>query len=229
MNRTDTLRGLAALAASFVIFAALAACESKVSSEPGCAVGGHTYEPGQSFPAPDGCNTCTCGADGSYGCTKMACVVCEWDGQTHQPGESFPAGDGCNTCSCEPDGTVGCTLMWCASCQYAGVIYQPGDSFPALDGCNTCTCDDMGNVGCTELACPCDPEAEWWRDYVATDPETCMVIDYVCPTNTTMFGNACGCGCEQDPSCPEWFDCMPPAPCDMEKIKEECPYSGIAL
>lgn len=38
-----------------------------------CAYDGETYQPGQQFPSTDGCNTCTCGADGLVGCTKMAC------------------------------------------------------------------------------------------------------------------------------------------------------------
>ena len=39
-----------------------------------CAYDGDTYTQGQSFPSTDGCNTCTCGAGGSVGCTKMACA-----------------------------------------------------------------------------------------------------------------------------------------------------------
>ena len=32
-----------------------------------------TYVQGDTFPAGDGCNTCTCGFDGTVGCTKIAC------------------------------------------------------------------------------------------------------------------------------------------------------------
>jgi len=39
-----------------------------------CAYDGETYEPGDSFPSTDGCNTCTCGSTGSVGCTKRACT-----------------------------------------------------------------------------------------------------------------------------------------------------------
>ena len=87
-------------------------------------------------------------------------------------------------------------------------------SFPSLDGCNTCTCGPDGAVSCTEIACACDPAKEWWRHYVALDPASCAAIDYACPPNTTMFSNACGCGCEEDASCPPFFDCEPPATCD---------------
>ncbi|CAI8024290.1 hypothetical protein GBAR_LOCUS14117 [Geodia barretti] len=45
----------------------------------GCLYEGIVYENGASFPAADGCNTCTC-SDGMVGCTEIACpeleVVC---------------------------------------------------------------------------------------------------------------------------------------------------------
>lgn len=193
-----------------------------------CTHDGQTYSPGTTFPSADGCNECTCGADGQVACTKKACVTCTHNGKTYQPGESFPAGDGCNDCTCQDNGLVACTLAYCAgTCTYAGKEYKEGETFPALDGCNKCTCVS-GSASCTEINCPCDPAKEWYRDYVGKSPKECAVISYSCPDNTTAFNNACGCGCEQDPSCPEWFDCMPPSPCDVNQIKKQCPYSGIA-
>jgi hypothetical protein len=195
-----------------------------------CTYQGKTYPLGDSFPAGDGCNTCSCDEAGGVACTKMACVTgCTWNGETHQQGETFPAGDGCNTCECLETGDVGCTLMACpVECTWQGETYQPNESFPAGDGCNTCVCETDGYVACTELACACDPNTEWYRRYFEADPESCALIDYDCPPNTFPFSNTCGCGCEQDSSCPEWFDCMPPNPCDPQKIQLECPYSGIA-
>jgi hypothetical protein len=38
-----------------------------------CSYGGKTYAVGDSFPATDGCNTCSCGEGGSVACTKIAC------------------------------------------------------------------------------------------------------------------------------------------------------------
>lgn len=38
-----------------------------------CEVDGRFYRPGEHFTAPDGCNTCSCGWDGSVACTEMAC------------------------------------------------------------------------------------------------------------------------------------------------------------
>jgi hypothetical protein len=42
--------------------------------EQGCEYGGVTYAVGDSFPAEDGCNTCTCTEDGVWACTMMACL-----------------------------------------------------------------------------------------------------------------------------------------------------------
>lgn len=45
------------------------------SDEPAtCAYDDETYTAGQSFPSTDGCNTCTCGTNGTVGCTKRACT-----------------------------------------------------------------------------------------------------------------------------------------------------------
>jgi hypothetical protein len=194
-----------------------------------CEHGGRRYATGDSFPAADGCNTCTCFEDGSVVCTRLACgQSCLYEGASYPVGESFPAGDGCNTCSCEAGGVVGCTFVLCLGCTYEGQTYPPGASFPSLDGCNTCSCYDGGAVGCTTMACLCDPQIEWYRQYVASSAATCNIIDFGCPENTTLFSNVCGCGCQQDASCPRWFDCMPPTPCDPVELKRKCPYSGIA-
>lgn len=126
----------------------------------------------------------------------------------------------------------GCYAMQAgAGCDYNGKTYAVGATYPASDGCNTCTCGDSGATGCTTMACVCDPATEWNKNYVGS-PSNCPVIDFVCPDNTTMFANECGCGCQQDPSCPEWFDCMPSPgtpPCDTQALQARCPYSGFAF
>ena len=139
----------------------------------------------------------------------------------------MPGGGACDVCYCEANGEVMCIALPCTTCAYEGAEYGPGQSFPSSDGCNSCFCGDDGQVACTDMACTCDAASEWWRDYVAT-PEGCMVIDFACPANTSYFANSCGCGCAQAADCPEWFNCMPPAPCDVAKIEAQCPYSGIA-
>jgi hypothetical protein len=77
----------------------------------------------------------------------------------------------------------------------------------------------------------CDPSKEFNRHYVGSSPEECSLVDYACPENTTMFGNACGCGCQQDASCPQVVDCMP-GPGTSNPLcsdSRQCPYTTRAL
>jgi hypothetical protein len=78
----------------------------------------------------------------------------------------------------------------------------------------------------------CDPESEHDRDYIGESPAECAVILYACPDHTTAFGNECGCGCEQEESCPEFVDCMPggnPNPGCSTEERERCPYTDVAF
>lgn len=205
-------------------------CEDDGDCVATCEVGGTTYEAGETIPGE--CGTCVCNDNGTVDCPAADCIgpVCELpDGTTYQVGETWEDEDGCNTCECYPGGGYDCTLIACVSCTYGGVDYAVGVTFPSLDGCNTCECLADGGVACTEIACACDPESEWWREYIGESPEECQVIDYACPENTTSFSNDYGCGCEQSPECPQAFDCQPPTTCDVEMIQSECPYSVIAL
>jgi hypothetical protein len=68
-----------------------------------CSYDGVVYEPGDSFPSSDGCNTCSCSEGGLVACTERACVSdCRATGC--RPGEY------CTFCwfdyACVPDGAV---------------------------------------------------------------------------------------------------------------------------
>ncbi len=198
-----------------------------------CYGADRTYEVGAAFD--DGCRSCTCNADTTITCVETAACerTCEDAlGGSYDIGELWSAGDRCNVCQCVV-GDAGAPEVSCTSndcglpCIYAGQQRPSGTSFPALDGCNTCTCGDDGVVGCTEMACACDAEAEWWRDYVGSSVEDCAVIDFDCPPNTTGFSNQCGCGCEQSSACAPSYDCAPPSTCDVQQIAADCPYSEI--
>lgn len=209
-------------------------CEPMNDCDSVCEWDGAHYAAGETFPAGDGCNTCTCYESGSVQCTTAECLSCEHDGSIYAVGDTFPAGDSCNQCQCLDvyigQGVVICEPDLCtAECIYAGMGYLLGESFDALDGCNTCTCASGGGASCTEMNCPCDPDAEWHRSYVSTDPAECAIIDYACPGNTASFVNSCGCGCEQYSSCPEWFNCLPPAQCDIPALQAQCPFSKFPL
>jgi hypothetical protein len=110
--------------------------------------------------------------------------------------------------------------------------------------CGCCPCADGErngpNVclgGCyapaSDAGTACNPVAEEHRrKYIGSSPASCATIRFTCPAKTTAFSNACGCGCEQQANCPEWFNCQPtpvPPGCDTQQIEIDCPYSGIAL
>jgi hypothetical protein len=120
-----------------------------------CEYEGETYEPGDDFPAADGCNSCTCGEDGDVGCTEMACppMRCDFGGSSYEIGETFPAGDGCNGCMCTEEG-VTCTTIDCNDCQTIGEQYS--EAHAEARRCNP----DIDVEQCTEevtvgLACSC--------------------------------------------------------------------------
>lgn len=127
---------------------------------------GKAYSAGDSaIAAGDGCNTCTCNADGTLACTEMACPTpCDFDGKLHQPGATFAAADGCNTCECTADGTVVCTETACPPpCQGAPLCDQPlimgcvADPVCNPDGSWDCvvSCECGGATGIPE--CPAPP------------------------------------------------------------------------
>jgi hypothetical protein len=71
----------------------------------------------------------------------------------------------------------------------------------------------------------CNPDTEYNREYLFA---SCTTIDWDCATpNTTMFMNECGCGCEQDPTCPEIFYCTrPPMAAPEAEAPEAEPRPG---
>ncbi len=200
---------------------------TEMGCAPTCEMGGEVYNDGETWDVD--CNTCTCNA-GNADCTLAECFDCEYEGEQYSAGDTFGAGDGCNDCTCEEGGSVACTEMACAptGCAYYGTTYAEGDTFDSIDGCNTCECTGA-TASCTEIACACDADNEWYRDYVGSSVEECALIDFGCPDNTTYFSNQCGCGCEQSSECPQFFNCMPPSDCDEEAIEKQCPYSEIAV
>lgn len=160
------------------------------------------------------------GAAGAIACCAAAAICNDGDRQIQSP-EQCPAGAECYSNS------ICCSTVYCArqrvQCE-AIPTCEPGDkqiiSYP--------TGADIAQIACppayhcyekslcgTTVVCAgplqpvCDYAKEHNREYVATDTATCARIDYECPVQTKQFSNSCGCGCEQDPFCPPWVDCMP--------------------
>jgi hypothetical protein len=100
----------------FGLLAAFEACSGSVSGG-ACSYSGQRYAVGESFPASDGCNQCSCGQDGDVACTAKACISdggagCVVDGKRYTAGERVSS-DGCNSCVCLESGELGCTGLAC--------------------------------------------------------------------------------------------------------------------
>uniref|UniRef100_A0A7M5V2C2 Agrin n=1 Tax=Clytia hemisphaerica TaxID=252671 RepID=A0A7M5V2C2_9CNID len=153
--------------------------------ECGCTLKGKYYKPGQQ--AWDDCNSCTCGSNGLFGCTLMACPpgVCYHEGKEYQNGESFKI-DGCNDCTCSvtdknQNGNFACTIKLCPpkpeGCELNGKFYPPGQR--VWDECNSCTCGTNGMMACTIMACfpgVCYHEGKTYNDGASfkDDCNTCV-------------------------------------------------------
>jgi len=127
-----------------------------VMSDGDCAGGGigpglPCDKPGVKAPADDGCNTCVCGDDFTWGCTKMACNE-PCDGP--MPSCAAPP-PGCNY---EGGGCV--NGQWTCGKLVCDNACKPGEVKDAGDGCNTCFCGDDGTWACTEKGCAteCAPQ-----------------------------------------------------------------------
>jgi hypothetical protein len=132
----------------------------------------------------DGCNWCSCQANGLVACTLRACLddagagCIAPDGTPVPPGGSFR--NGCNSCYCSPDGQVSCTAEWCAD----GGPEPP----PPTDGGTNGGCY---RGGCSGELCTDDPNAVStciWRD------------EFACYRSATCARQADGqCGWTQTP------------------------------
>ncbi len=71
----------------------------------------------------------------------------------------------------------------------------------------------------------CNPDTEPHREYLLK--ECAPGDDWSCPLpNTTSFVSDCGCGCEQDPSCPPTFFCQRIQPAERAAPEPELPDPG---
>ena len=186
---TATLRRLGtgfALAVSLVSFG----CGGVVNAEDsGPQAGQSCNVEGERSESADGCNSCLCGADGTWTCTEMACESECSEGQVRT------AEDGCNSCTCS-DGKWACTEKACeATC-------TNGEGRLAGDGCNECICEG-GVWACTKDPCEFDEHCESG----ATRKSGCVTC--VCSDDTWNCDDS---ACNPEPECePSDF---PPGECN---------------
>lgn len=117
-----------------------------------CEVDGQTYEEGASFPASDGCNTCTCLGGGGVVCTQIACpgeTPCGgWRGDTcnedeycaYEPGQHCGAADATSVCRPRP---TGCDFSYVPVCGCDGQTYG-----------NACAANAAGHGVKSDGECP---------------------------------------------------------------------------
>jgi hypothetical protein len=159
------------------------------------------------------------GAPGSGGAVPGAGGVIPGSGGGSGSGGAGPASGGAFGGS---GGAQVCCLAL-ATCQFGDTQINGPSDCPAGAECYS------NSICCTTVWCirttTCNPAAEYNRNYVGSSPSQCAVIDFVCPAYTTYFSNQCGCGCEQDASCPQYVDCMPGGPVDPLCASNNCPYT----
>jgi len=171
----------------------------------GCVLDGEQYRPGESFPSPDGCNTCSCNEDGLVACTLRFCAAtCGGiTGQGCADGEycSFPpeaqcgAGDQTGFCSAQPEF---CTREFNPVCGCDGVTY--GNACEAAAAAVSVVSEgECGAQQCeSDWDCPVPPCACLDENEDGQCENTCPVPicrDGVCGVadpNALQLGDSCG-------------------------------------
>jgi hypothetical protein len=124
------------------IVAVVAGCSGGGPDE-SCHYQDHTYHTGDTWPAGDGCNDCTCNAPGNIDCTARPCSA---------PPDANPA------TACLPSGTcttgVGCGPICCGAGEQCVLgTCLCGDS-PACGDGDTCeSAGPVGEGGCGSICC----------------------------------------------------------------------------
>jgi len=112
-----------------------------------CTYDGHTYGRGDTFPSGDGCNSCSCTAQG-VACTAIACAS---DGGTDAPPAACapsggcPAGPVCGVICCKAgehceNGVCRCGMN--AGCPNGDICAAPGPI--GGDACGSICCGTSG-------------------------------------------------------------------------------------
>lgn len=172
---------------------------------------------GETMPAPDGCNTCVCDADGSWACTEIGCVDDGMDsGEECEPGDMMPADDGCNTCTCGDDGIWACTLLGCVDDQQ--LCEDTGGTWDETS-CGHYQCGMPPACAAVIPGCDCGEGSNFVEGSGCIGDDTCGSCE---PGDTMPADDGCNtCTCDDsgfwactEIACPEMPLCMPGDPTD---------------
>ena len=181
----------------------------------GCDYGGKHYTSGKTFPAGDGCNTCSCSASGAAICSTQVCIGAACGGLA---GAKCPSGQYCDfasgcgasdqqgTCQAPPsicnDAVV--AVCGCDGKTYPNACYaaRAGQSVQKTGDCmptpTACTYNGMTfNLGTTMI-----PAADGCNTCSCTSSGEIVCTTQVCTT---------GCGGKQGASCSNGQYCSFPA------------------
>jgi hypothetical protein len=165
-----------------------------------CSLNGASYKAGdEAIPAGDGCNTCSCNADGTVTCTRKACgCVVEGTVDLAPFDSTFTAGDGCNTCTCLPDGTVTCTKMACPlPCNDPPIMC----SAPAIVGCES---EPICVDGAWDCSFDCNCNGDTGIPVCPDAPLGCYFTGPYCDGLAWSCGDLICDGCQSKPEpCPD--------------------------
>jgi hypothetical protein len=182
--------------------------------EEGCSYGGEHYDVGESFPADDGCNQCSCSEDGNVQCTLKLCAGETCGGLTGagcEEGEfcDYPASAQCgaadqtgfcretpDACTLEYDPVCGCDDQTygnaCAAAAAGVSVAYEGEC--RAEGQ---TCGGLTGAGCDEGEfCDYPPSAQCGAadqtGVCRAIPEACTdQYEPVCGCDDQTYGNAC--------------------------------------
>ena len=150
-----------------------------------CEYDGEIYNPGDSFPATDGCNTCFCSETGTVGCTEIACpesycVIREGEGYT------------CEDQSVHSSGDVGFVVLGSSlhfddvdvTCKDGSAA--TGVSFPAGGEGKlpiTATCSDVPSIGLYDISFTLTQERtnKVWYTADGCSFQSCVPSNAICP------------------------------------------------
>lgn len=198
-----------------------AGVDGGATASSGSAGGAATGGAGGSTVGPLDCSNVGCSppADCDTGCqAPCGCCSCT-EGERQARGSDWPRR--CIGGCWAPAYVGGCV-------QYGRPIAN-GESVEDPVGCNSCTCIDVDGFSgwsCTLVSCACPPESARFS-FVSRDSAECGDIRFTCPKDTELFYEQCGCGCAQDPECPEVIDCRAgDSGCDPQLVAH-CPFSAV--